>query len=254
MKYGICVGVNQIKYLKDIGCDYAEISLSGIAAMTDSEFELLVEENEKSDVKIEATNGFFPSNIRLVWPDFNIKQISEYTNLALYRASELGIKTCVLGSGISRKYGSGYTLEDALSDFKKSLSIISEIASRHSITVCIEPLSYNETNVVNTVIEAYNVAKSVNKENIKVMADFYHMRNNNEDFNTLKEVGKDLIHVHISGFTTGRTFPMKVSEDRYKEFFDVLKEIGYDKSVSIEAGVKDLQKEGKVALEVLRSL
>ena len=57
MKFGICVGVNQIKYLKEIDCDYAEVSLAGIADMSDEEFEKLYEENAKSDVKIEDANG-----------------------------------------------------------------------------------------------------------------------------------------------------------------------------------------------------
>ena len=138
MKFGICVGVNQIKYLKEIDCDYAEVSLAGIADMSDEEFEKLYEENAKSDVKIEAANGFFPAHIRVVWPDFNAKQIAEYTNLALGRASRLGIDTCILGSGRSRKYSEGYSHEKAIEDFSNALRIVGDIAGRYNIVVGID--------------------------------------------------------------------------------------------------------------------
>ncbi|HHT91912.1 MAG TPA: sugar phosphate isomerase/epimerase [Clostridiaceae bacterium] len=255
MKFGICVGVNQIKYLKEIDCDYAEVSLAGIADMSDEEFEKLYEENAKSDVKIEAANGFFPAHIRVVWPDFNAKQIAEYTNLALGRASRLGIDTCILGSGRSRKYSEGYSHEKAIEDFSNALRIVGDIAGRYNIVVGIEPLSYAETNVVNTVLDALEVSRRVGSDYIKVMADFFHMMNNKEDLNSLKEVGKDLVHVHVSAYSIpGRPAPASPTEDRYQEFFDILREIGFEGRISVEAVIRDLVKEGKTALEVLRSV
>ncbi|NLN04844.1 MAG: sugar phosphate isomerase/epimerase [Clostridiaceae bacterium] len=255
MRFGICVGVNQVKYLKEIDCDYAEVSLAGIAEMTDEEFDRLCEENSKSDVKIEAANGFFPAHIRVVWPDFNAKQISEYTNRALGRASKLGIDTCILGSGRSRMYSEGYSHEKAIEDFTNALRIVGDIASKYNIMVGIEPLSYAETNVVNTVLDALEVSRRTGSDHIKVMADFFHMMNNKEDLDSLKEVGKDLVHVHVSAYSIpGRPAPSSPDEDRYKEFFDILREIGFDGRVSVEAVIKDLVKEGKTALEVLRNL
>lgn len=255
MKFGICVGVNQIKYLKETGCDYAEVSLAGIADMTDEEFEKLCEENAKSEVKIEAANGFFPAHIRVVWPEFSTKQVAEYTNRALNRASRLGIETCILGSGRSRTYSEGYSRESALEDFRNALKIVGEIAERYNIVVSIEPLSYVETNVVNTVLDALEMSRSVGSNYIKVMADFYHMLNNKEDLNSLKEVGKDLVHVHVSSYAIpGRPAPKSVAEDRYQELFDILREIGYDSRVSVEAVIKDLVNEGRTAIEVFKSL
>lgn len=254
MRYGICVGTSQIKYLKKLGCDFAEVSLSGIHEMSDEELDTLVEECNELGIKIEATNGFFPSHIGLVWPGFNAKTIAEYTNKALARAAKLGVKVCVLGSGRNRMYGEDYNHEDALNDFKKVLSITGDIAKKYGIIVAIEPLSYVETNIINTVKEAYDVMRSVNHDNVKVMADFYHMRNNGEEFDILREIRDNLVHVHLSCYTSRRKFPVAANEDRYKEFFDILREINYEGRISIEANVADLVAEGEIALPMIKGL
>lgn len=254
MKYGVFTGIKQIKYLKAAECDYAEVNLSAIEALSDNDFTDLVDENEKSDIKIEVTNGFFPAHIRIVWPEFNVAKIQEYTNRALARAERLGIKVCVLGSGKNRSYREDYTYESAMNDFKKTLLIVGDIAMRHNITIAIEPLSYDETNIINTVKEAYEFERKLCHSNIKLMVDYYHMRNNKEDLKTILEVKDDIIHVHLAGYNSKRRPPYKKTEDNYEEFFNILRQTEYNGRISIEAIIKDLEVEAAHSIQLLRSM
>ena len=56
------------------------------------------------------------------------------------------------------------------------------------------------------------------------------MMNNKEDLNSLKEVGKGLVLLHVSAYSIpGRPAPASPTEDRYQEFFDILREIGFER-------------------------
>jgi sugar phosphate isomerase/epimerase len=50
----------------------------------------------------------------------------------------------------------------------------------------------------------------------------------------------------------GRVFPLKFDEYDYAGFFEKLRQTGYDKRISVEAGTKDLGTEGPQAIAVLR--
>jgi sugar phosphate isomerase/epimerase len=47
-------------------------------------------------------------------------------------------------------------------------------------------------------------------------------------------------------------FPQRWEEYDYAPFFAKLREIGYDKRISVEAGTKNLAQEGPLAIALLR--
>ena len=49
------------------------------------------------------------------------------------------------------------------------------MAESYGIRIAIEPLSYREDNVINTVSDAVRLARSVNLPSVGVLADYYHV-------------------------------------------------------------------------------
>lgn len=80
------------------------------------------------------------------------------------------------------------------------------------------------------------------------------MRMEDEPMGVIGETTADiLVHTHIAQGQT-RTFPLDESEDIYNDFFTNLGDIGYGGRVSIEAGTKDINKEGPASLALLKRL
>ena len=72
------------------------------------------------------------------------------------------------------------------------------MAGRYGIIIAVEPLNRAETNIINSVEEGLKFVRDVDHANIKITADFYHMRRENEPMDVLIQAGKDIAHLHIA--------------------------------------------------------
>src|SRR5690606_4269170 len=79
---------------------------------------------------------------------------------------------------------------------------LGECASHQHITLALEAINRYETFLVNNLNLAKRFVHDVNSNNVKIMADLFHM--NLEERNmieALKKISADLIHVHIADNT-----------------------------------------------------
>ncbi len=253
MRFGICTTPENIDIVEQAGFDYVELTLNAVAALPDDEFQSLLRKVDSSRIKVEACNGFFPWNMRVVGPNANLDAIRSYIRVALSRVAQLGGKAMVVGNGGSRRMPEGYARETVAAQFSEVLSIIGGEAAKYGIVGAVEPLNVRETDFINSIAEGAAIVRAVNHPNIKLLADFYHMRMDGEPMAALLEAQGLLRHVHVAN-SNDRVFPVDAGEDLYAAFFDVLRRIGYDERVSIEAGVKNLAKEAPLALAVLKKV
>ena len=253
MKVGICTAVENIKKMEAIGFDYIEPSVVSIVKMSDEEFEAAVKLVEGSGIKCEAFNVLFPGDVRLTGPGVDEKAMEGYLKSAFPRVSRLGAKVIVFGSGGARRIPDGWSREEGWKQLVRAARIVGDVASEYGLTVAMEPLNTSETNILNSVKECMDFVKDVNHSHVKLLADFYHMRRENEDMDVLLSASPDLVHLHIAN-SHGRVCPLERTEDDYDIFFERLKQIGYQGRVSIEAGIKDVDREAPVALALLREL
>ena len=77
-------------------------------------------------------------------------------------------------------------------------------ASHAASRIALEPYNRDDANLLNTVSEATEFIKDVDRSHAKLMADFFHMKLNGESFDALKEAGPHLIHAHIAEPGRGR--------------------------------------------------
>jgi D-psicose/D-tagatose/L-ribulose 3-epimerase len=175
----------------------------------------------------------------------------EYVRLALDRVSRLGVRLVVFGSGGARQVPDGFSREEAfqqLVDFGKRIA--PEARSRN-ITIAIEPLRKQESNIVNNTTEALAWVNAVNDPNIQLMIDFYHFSVEKEDPSDIFKVKDHLRHLHMAN-PNGRVMPLKWDEYNYAPFFAALRQLHYDRLISVEASNKDLVAEGKQSVALLR--
>lgn len=233
MKIGICADVNQIVQLVPGAADYAELNLSGICIMTDNEIKEASDMLTSCGVPAEASNCFFPGDIKLCGKAFDRSKIEDYCKRALYNAARLGIHTCVLGSGKARNIEDDENLEDCLQQIEEAIYITGEAAKEFNTTVVLEPLNKKETNVINTVAQGAELCRKLNHPNVMLLADIYHVALENESFEDIEKNGDILKHVHIAR-PDSRLYPAENDGFDYLTVKNALNKANYDLRISIE--------------------
>lgn len=123
----------------------------------------------------------------------------------------------------------------------EGLAAAAEEAGKAKINLTIEPLNRFETYVFNTVADATKMIKEVNHPRLKVQVDTFHCNIEEKDTAAaIRACGACVGHFHASESDRGVPGTGQVS---WKEAFAALKDIGYDRWVTIESfaqGIVDL--------------
>ena len=263
MRFGCCgsmvamkpdgTGIEIIEQLEEIGYDYIELSLAHLMALPELEFLKIKERIFSLGINCEVCNNFFPPYLKLTGNEIDTLKIEAYVRKSIEMAGQLGVKIIVFGSGSAKNVPDGFSKDKAWEQLIAILKYINEIAKRYNILIAIEPLRKTECNIVNSIQEGLNLVKDVNRSNIKLLADFYHMSIEEEDFKVLVKARNYIIHVHFAK-VEGRVFPKEINEDNYISFISKLKQIGYNERVSIEAYSKDFYKDAVISLKFLKKI
>lgn len=253
MRYGICTDPENLTRVAKAGFDYVECALSSLANLPEEDHLRLRRQAEASPVKIEATNIFFPGHLRIVGPEADWAAIKAYVCHAMGRAADLGVKTVVVGSGGARRIPDGMDEAAARRQLIDTLRLIGDEGVASGITVALEPLNNKETNLILSVSEGAALVKEAGHPQVRLLADFYHMRMEREPMSALLEAGGLLAHVHLAN-SHGRVYPLHASEEPYDVFFAMLRRIGYQGRISIEAGTTQMETDAVRALAMMKKL
>lgn len=250
IRLGVCTGAEHIGKLAEIGYDYLEMSLSSVAALTDSDFAELAKKVEASPIKVEAYNGMLPGEVRVTGPNVNATQQHEYLEKAFARAKRLGGRIVVFGSSAARNVPEGFPIDLAWRQVVNFLRLVEMHAANYDITVAIEPLRRKESNIINFVSEAVLLASLHQLPHIRALADTFHVENGHEPLSAMTLAGPMLAHVHTSN-ALNRKAPSVGDGENYVAIFKALLAGGYDGRVSIEGGFDDFDRDAEEAFGVL---
>lgn len=252
MKFGICMNYKKAMAAYPQNADFFEIAAWDLKDLSNQEIAEIKNAVESGRIKTYSANGLFPQDLRLTG-DVNWDLVREYCENIFYRLADLNVKTVVFGSGKAKHVPDGFPREKAWEQLYELGTLLSDIAKPYGQTVVVEPLSYREVNIVNTVEEGAGYCRMVNRDNFKLLVDFYHFDNNAEDWASL-ERNKDLLyHTHIAS-PKKRTLPD--GEDDWSFFarcIEVLKNIGYQGAMSFEGGAHETS-EFEAMLERMKPL
>lgn len=246
------VGVEIIETTAEIGYDYVELSLSDLAALPEHAFVDLARRVERSGIRCEACNNFFPRHIRLTGEEACLPVAMEYAHQAMDRAARLGARIIVFGSSGAKNVPPGFSKEAAWRQIVELLQQLAPMAAQRNLTITIEPINQSESNIINLAADALHLARMLDHPSIQLLIDFYHLTMEHEDLTIILEAGPMIRHLHFAK-TEGRTFPEK-TEPAYAGFFAALRRIGYAGRCSIEAYTHDFATDARRALGILRAM
>jgi sugar phosphate isomerase/epimerase len=249
---GFCVGLKGLDTAKAAGFDYVEVGVSEIAALSDAEFDAALDRAKQVGIPTPNANLFLPGSIRLTGPQAtDPDEQMAYVKKAFARLQRLGVKIVCFGSGGARRVPDGFPKEEAFKQLVAFGKRISPEARANGITVVIEPLRRQETNIINTAAEGLALVKAVADPNFELLVDFYHLASEKEDPAIILEAREHIRHLHMAN-PQGRIFPLKWDEFDYAPFFANLRKIGYAGRISIEASSRDIPTEAPQAIALLR--
>lgn len=246
MKYGVCIGPERIREAAGIGFDYAELGVSQIASMPEEEYRQLLD----SPIPLETFNLLFPASLHLLGgtPE---QEIREYLTGALGRVRGLGGQLVVFGSGSARRVPEGMPFAEGFRRLVGITQLIGDVASSYNLSVAIEPLRYKETNMIHTLSEGCALSAMTDRPNVGLLADTIHFWDNGEPVYEIRVI-RDFMHIHFS--SRDRFAPIPEEIPLYREFYNALKDSGYDSRISMECGFRDFKSEAAVGLSVLKQL
>lgn len=245
MKIGMCGSIFSEMYEKAAaaGFDYFECSFSDIAVRPEED--VLAAERKISQIGLPVlcANGLLKGGIVLVGRNITPEEeLRAYLEQGFSVMQRLGVKRVVFGSGVARKIPEGVDATAAHRQLVQAAGIAGDIAAAYGCMVVIEPLCHYETNTLNSVSAGAAFVRELDHPGVKLLADSYHMRVEDEDFAVMKENADILEHAHIAEAKAGSNEVRSTPdcEDIYniRAFIEALKECGYEGGVSVEASGK----------------
>jgi D-psicose/D-tagatose/L-ribulose 3-epimerase len=250
IKVGVCT--RDVAGAAKYGFDYVEPAAAEIAAMSKDQFREFSDAVLASPLRCHAFNSFVRRpDLKVVGPEVPTSALKEYLEGCLPRCRRLGASIVVWGSAGCRNVPEGFSREQARDQIAAFLKMAGEVARRSHVIVAIEPLRRQESNILNTGAEALEMVRRVKHPNIRMIIDYFHLREENEDPRIIETGRREIVHLHFAN-AHGRAWPHDlVEDDHYAAFFGYLKKTGYSGGISIE-GQGSFEKDGEASREFFR--
>lgn len=175
---GITAKVARARELRELGADFIVESVADFLMpfASDAEFARAKASALASPLKILGCNSFLrdPSLI-CIGPKADHPRVLAYAETAFSRLRSIGGEYVVFGSSNARQLPAGWSKSSADDQFVSLLRALADVAKKSSVTVNLESLRAQECNYINHIEEAAAVVARVDRPNIRVLADLYHM-------------------------------------------------------------------------------
>jgi len=233
IEFGVCGNPDAFPKADQWGFDYFEPDAAVIAAMSQTAFANFHQQVLASRIRCGSVYSLIRT-LKVVGPGANLDSVSAYLDSTLNRCRSLGARIAVWGSASSREVPSGFSREAAWNQIKTFLGRAGDIAKAKQMVVAIEPQRKQESNIINSGAEALRLVHEVNHPHVKMIIDYYHLREEQEDPEIVRTARKEIVHFHFAN-PNGRRWPKLPDEDaEYHRFFGILKQINFKGGLSIE--------------------
>lgn len=251
MKLGVCVDIEQADIAHKAGFDYLECTVSSLKPEeSDDVFQDTLKKFQESPIAVEAFNILLPRDLKVVGKSVDYERVNRYVAKALDRVHKIGGETVVFGSGGARRLPEGFSQKKGEEQIVRFLHLIADYAEPLDITIVIEPLYRTASNTINSIPEAVEMADRANRKGIRVLADFFHMVEENDPIENIVKYKDDIHHIH----TSDNYEPPGKGNYPYPQFVDCLRRAQYDGRVSIECIWNDFAKEAAEAKQFVQRM
>ena len=255
MRFGICTSIANAAAARDAGWDYVEESAQGLlqGLLPDEEWTGAARVAE-SALPVLACNLLVPASLKVVGPTANLDGLRSYLTRVLGRAGRVGVRKVAFGSGAARQVPDGFDHWEARRQIVEFLRAAGEISARNGVTIAVEPLRAKESNIINTMAEVHALVEDVAlPEAVACLYDSYHVWSAEEPLDNLRRAAPRVRHVHVADLD-GRAAPGESGKNDadYRSAFALLKQAGYDDTISVEASGFDVASAGPRVLAYLK--
>lgn len=234
MRFGICMPMDRSAKLRAAGWDYLEALVHQLLQGTtpDGQWKGRAEA-AASALPIPAANQLLPATMKVTGPAVNSGQLQQYMRLVTRRASEIGIKTLVFGSGAARNVPDGFDREEARRQIIDFVKMSATLCAEHDVVLVAEPLNRGECNIINSLAEAMQYVRAVDHPHFQCLLDSYHFWLEEEPLESLVDAMPWIRHVHVAD-KLGRSAPGESGTSDYRPLFSALKRGGYGGTITVE--------------------
>ena len=244
MKYGITYSYwgkdwegsdypQKIERARKCGLDILEIFYGRILTMSDQEIAEINAAQKDNGIEVYALGGFGAKQDLSSLDETVRRGAVEEAKTLLKAISRLNIHNF---SGIN--YGQWCGLSDPENKARRfeqaarSLGEVGRFAADYDISWNMEVVNRFESYLVNTAQEARDLAEASGSKNINILLDIFHGMLEEDDLaQAVRIAGDRLGHYHVG--SNNRKLP-RPSFQPWNEIAAAMKEIGYNKSISIE--------------------
>ena len=174
-----------------------------------------------------------PPGLHITHPDESVRELTAAYLIELVRCcADLGGKVMVFGSPKQRSILPGMSAEQAREHAIVAFERVLPVAAESDVTICLEPLTPDETNFLNTAAEAVELIDAIGHPNLRLHLDAKAMCSETEPIPTIiRAHASRLRHFHAND--PNRRGPGFGDLD-FAPIMATLKEVGYDGYVSVE--------------------
>lgn len=177
----------------------------------------------------------------------------DYLDELVDMCADMNGKVLVIGSPNQRSLSEGQEFADAWCRARDLFASVRDKAAARDVTLCIEPLAPKETDFMNTVAEGVKMIRELDHPNVKVHLDVKAMSAEEGDVPDIIRATKleDIGHFHVND---PNLYGPGMGDVDYGPIADAVKEVGWDKWLSVEVFKYDPDPEtiARQSMECLR--
>ena len=176
-----------------------------------------------------------PAGIHVTTPDAEVRRRSwSYVAGLADLCADLGPNgVMVFGSPKQRGTAGGASRAEATRNFVDGIASVAPRALERGVTICIEPLPANQTDVILSLDEAAGIVRQIHSPAIRTMYDSHNAVDETEPHEKLVDRHFDLIrHIHVNEIDG--TYPRPSGGHNFKPVLQTLKDRRYSGWVSME--------------------
>ena len=215
-----------------LGFDAIELFAPGPDAVPREQLSSLLKTHGLGLAAVGTGAGWVKHKLTLTSPDAAIRQKAIDFVRSMIDFGGPHRAPAIIGS-MQGRWGEGVSKDQAIGWLKSALNELGDYAKQYQVPLIYEPLNRYETNLVNTEAAGAELMESLHTDNVRLLADLFHM--NIEETNLaagLKAGGKWIGHVH---FVDSNRRPAGCGHMDYGPVAVALKEINYQGYLSAEA-------------------
>jgi sugar phosphate isomerase/epimerase len=221
-----------IKRAATLGFQGVEIFPPAGEAIKVEEVRKLLGDNGLQLAAMGTGAGWAKHKLSLTSPDAGVRaKAQDFIRRIIGTAGSLGAPA-IVGS-MQGRWGDGIDKQSALANLSDALVLLAKHARQYGVPLLYEPVNRYETNLINTIGEAVEFVRATAADNLRVLADLFHM--NMEEANiaeALRIAGDRVGHIH---FVDSNRKPAGMGHMNYAPIAEVLWLIGYRGFLSAEA-------------------